>query len=606
MSFMFNPHPYDDYTAVNAPVLPQELVDRSVFGAENVMRALSKAVLEYKQKNGSCVVALEGYPSADFTQFSHGITCFLKGEKVSVIRTESLCRPSGELEELLSECLPTDRVKDPVLLYGRLFKGHFADLMDQEKVAAAVKACGEAKENGEIVIVCGLGAACEELQRAVDLIIYLDVTPKQVMLRAHAGRWKNFGDEVARPVKEIQRRAYFVDFELAAHLRGELIRGDKIDFYVASDKDASMNVVSREDFHAITGSLSGYPFRCKPVYLEGVWGGYYIQNARKLPNEFKNIAWIFDLIPMEVSILVKLGDKLMEMPFFTFVQSQGDAILGPEIKERFGGYFPIRFNYDDTFHSNGNMSIQVHPPRDYCMETFHELGTQDEGYYVVATGHDAKTYCGLKEGVKKDELFKVLKQSEKEHTPIDYKQYVNAVPSVPGRQFLIPGGTIHASGRNQLILEIGSLTVGSYTFKLYDYLRADLDGNPRPIHTYYGEQVMKEERTEKFVYEHLVKDPILDHKGDGYEEYIVGEDDLVYYSTRQLRFEKKAEGDTNGKLHVLALVDGERVIVRSKTDPSRSYTMNYLDLVVVPANLGEYEVVNLSNQPVVVYKVMVK
>ncbi len=48
-------------------------------------------------------------------------------------------------------------------------------------------------------------------------------------------------------------------------------------------------------------------------------------------------------------------------------------------------------------------------------------------------------------------------------------------------QFMLPGGTIHASGRNQLILEIGSLTVGSYTFKLYDYLRADLDGTRRPI-----------------------------------------------------------------------------------------------------------------------------
>ena len=148
-----------------------------------------------------------------------------------------------------------------------------------------------------------------------------------------------------------------------------------------------MNVISGADLQEVTASLAKYPFRCKPVYLEGVWGGYYIQHARKLPNEFRNIAWIFDLIPMEVSILIDFDGKLMEMPFFTFVQSQGDAILGKEIKERFGGYFPIRFNYDDTFHSNGNMSIQVHPPREYCMENFDELGTQDEGYYIVLPVH---------------------------------------------------------------------------------------------------------------------------------------------------------------------------------------------------------------------------
>ena len=606
MSFMFNPHPYDDYTPVNRPVLPEEIMKGSVFGAEKVMKALSGAVLQYKEENGGCVAALEGYPSADFAQFANGITCMLKGESVSLVSTKELCLTAEEIEELLSPYLPQDRIKDPVLLYGRLYNGLFRDLMDEKKVEEVKTLCRQTKEDGKILILYGMGAACEELQELIDVLVYLDVTPKEVMLRAHAGRWKNFGDDVARPVKELQRRAYYVDFELAAALRGRLLSSGRIDWYVASDKDAGMNVVSGKNLAGITAGLAAYPFRCKPVYLEGVWGGYYVQHARKLPDRFRNIAWVFDLIPMEVSILIQLADGLMEMPFFTFVQCQGEAILGPEIKERFGGYFPIRFNYDDTFHSNGNMSVQVHPPREYCMETFNELGTQDEGYYVVATGHGAKTYCGLKEGVDKDEFLEKIKESEREHTEVDYKHYVNAVESKPGRQFLLPGGTVHASGRNQLILEIGSLTMGSYTFKLYDYLREDLDGRPRPRHSYYGEQVLKGERTEKFVYEHLVKEPVLLRDGAGYEEYIVGEDDLVYYSTRQLRFEEKAKDDTNGRFHVLALVDGERVVVRSKNHPERSYTMDYLDLVVVPANMGEYELENLGNQPVVVYKVLVR
>lgn len=606
MSFMFNPHPYDDYTPVNSPILPDGLESRAVFGAENVMKRLSTAVLDYKKANGSCVVAIEGYPSADFNQFENGITCFLQNEEVSFVTTESLALPSDVIEEKLASYLPTDRVKDPVLLYGRLYDGCFADLMDAEKVASLRKTVKETKEAGSILFICGMGSASEKLKDLSDLVIYIDVTPKEVMLRAHAGKWRNYGDTKAKAVKAIQRRAYYVDFELAVKTRGNLLSSNGIDYYVASDKDESMCLLSGEDLTAVTESLSHYPFRCKPVYLEGVWGGYFIQNARKLPNQFKNIAWIFDLIPMEVSILIKIGNSLMEMPFFSFVQKQGENILGKEIKERFHGYFPIRFNYDDTFHSNGNMSVQVHPPREYCMETFNECGTQDEGYYVVAVGHGAKTYCGLRKGVRKDEFFKVVKESEKNHTLVDYQKYVNGVPSVPGRQFLLPGGTIHASGRNQLILEIGSLTMGSYTFKLYDYLRKDLDGNPRPIHTYYGEQVLKEERDEDFVKEHLCKEPILARKGEGFEEYIVGEDDLVYYSTRHFRFEKKAQDCTGDKFHVLALVDGEKVVVRSKNNPERSYTMNFLDIVVVPAEVGDYEIVNLGNQPVVVYKVMVK
>jgi len=600
---MFNPHPYDDFTPVNRPSLDEEVVRNATFGAEKVMRRLSMAVREKKDLS---VVAIDGYPSADFIQFVNGINCFLKEKKVSCISTDSLCLPALEIEAKLAENLPTDRVKDPVLLYGKLFEGSFADFFDPQKIESTRVEVSKAKNEGRIIIIYGMGAASDCLRDLSQMVIYLDVTPKEVMLRAHAGKWKNFGDSIARPVKELQRRAYYVDFELAVALRGKLLSKGLFDFYVTSDKDATMNVVSAKELDTITTSLARYPFRCKPVYLEGVWGGYFMQNARKLPQQFRNIAWIFDLIPMEVSILIEIGDKLMEMPFFSFVQKQGDAILGHAIKERFGGYFPIRFNYDDTFHSNGNMSVQVHPPKEYCMKNFNELGSQDEGYYIVATGQGAKTYCGLNEGISKDEFFKEIKKSEKEHTPIDYQKYVNAVQSIPGKQFLIPGGTIHASGRNQLILEIGSLTMGSYTFKLYDYLRKDLDGNPRPIHSYHGEQVLHGERDAAFVDKHLCKEPVLLRAGIGYKEYIVGEDELVYYSTRRLEFEKKVEDDTNGKFHVLALVDGEKAVVHSKADSSLCYTMNFLDIVVVPADMGAYAIENLGDQPICVYKVLVK
>ena len=138
MSFMFNPHPYDDYTPVNRPAISNEIKGRTTFGAEKVMKALSGAISKQKAEKGSCIVAIEGYPSADFEQFANGVTCLLKGEKVTLLPTTDLCLPADVLEEKLSYNLPTDRVKDPVLLYGRLFHGKFADLMDAEKVAAAL------------------------------------------------------------------------------------------------------------------------------------------------------------------------------------------------------------------------------------------------------------------------------------------------------------------------------------------------------------------------------------------------------------------------------------------------------------------------------------
>jgi mannose-6-phosphate isomerase class I len=320
----------------------------------------------------------------------------------------------------------------------------------------------------------------------------------------------------------------------------------------------------------------------------------------------KNCAWVFDLIPLEVSVVVETAGHTIEFPYFTFVQKEGDSLMGKECVKKYGGYFPIRFNYDDTFHSSGNMSIQVHSGHDYNINNFGEYGRQDESYYIVETAHNAKTYVGFTETADPKEFIKEAKISEKQHTEIDYEKYINYVDSKPGVQVMLPAGTIHSSGRNQVILEIGSLTVGSYTYKMYDYLRADLDGKPRPIHTFHGENVLALDRTTTWVNENIVQKPRVAVKGEGWTEYIVGEHDLLYFSLRRLEFEKEAYGDTAGKFHVLTLVDGEKVCVQSLENPDFCYYQNYLDVVVIPANVGKYVVKNLGNQPVCIHKTMLK
>ena len=75
---------------------------------------------------------------------------------------------------------------------------------------------------------------------------------------------------------------------------------------------------------------------------------------------------------------------------------------------------------------------------------------------------------------------------------------------------------------------------------------------------------------------------------------------------RRLEFEKTIEGNTEGKFHVLTLVDGEEVLIQSIDNPELSYTQQYLDVVVVPANMGKYKITNLGNQPVCIHKTILK
>lgn len=611
MSFMFNPHPYDDPTAVNKIKTDAVTTGSIVSGTKETAAFLSE--LLYKKLNETTkkkvVVAFDGYISAQFNQTVNLISQNLgmKSVRLKSIDFTTTYKSSGQLEKELSGYLEEDKEKDPVLLYGKLFKGSYSDLVDSQKIIdleASLKQ--ESKESKELIIVFGCGSTLGMLRSLYDFIVYFDVTPKKSILRAKSGSYTNIGDDVAKPVKAMLRRCYYVDFEVAGHLRWDLLRSNAIDFYISSDDPDNLKLIPREAFNNIMDSLSKQPFRCKPVYIEGVWGGHYVTKLRNLPDTMKNCAWVFDLIPLEVSVVVEAGGLLLEFPYFTFIQKKGNALMGDECVEKFHGYFPIRFNYDDTYHSSGNMSIQVHSGHKYNVENFNEYGRQDESYYIIATAHGAKTYVGFNEECDPAEFMREAKRSEKEGIKIDYEKYVNYVDSKPGIQIMLPAGTIHSSGRNQLILEIGSLSVGSYTYKLYDYLRSDLDGKPRPIHTYHGERVLCNDRKTSWVNENLVQQPKLARKGEGWAEYIVGEHDLLYFSLRRLEFENSIEDNTNGKFHVLTLIDGEKVIVESLDNPEFSYTQNYLEMVVVPANIGRYRVRNLGNQPVCIHKTMLK
>lgn len=615
MSFMFNPHPYDDPNAINRLALPEGIGDSLISGTREVAIHFSNHLVAQAGARQPQVVALDGYIGADFDDVLNFTLqqLVLKGLRAVALDARELYKPADVLESELAGYLPQDRVTDPVLLFGKLFHGKFEDLFAAGAVERLAKKIADARKRADVVFVYGNGSAVSALRGLYDTVVYFDVTPKHAILRAKAGLVPNLGDTHPRPFKELMRRFYYVDFEVAGALRKELLHDASgvFQFYVARDSSGNCSLLPRASLDAILAELAKQPFRCRPVYLEGVWGGSFVQRVRQLPEGMSKIAWIFDLIPLEVSIAVETaGGRQVEFPYFTFVQKEGEALMGADTVKRFGGYFPIRFNYDDTWHSSGNMSIQVHPTREYCLAQNAEHGQQDESYYVVATGHGAKTYLGFKEGVTKDAFMVEARRSETEKTPMDHDAFVHAVPSQPGTQLMLPAGTIHASGQNQVVLEIGSLTIGSYTYKLYDYLRADLDGNPRPIHTYHGEKVLDPGRVAPQVERELVPEPkrLRGSEDGGWSEWLVGENKDIYFSLRRIDIAtaSAAEDDTAGLFHVLSVVDGEEVSIESKADPSKNYRARFLDVVVVPASLGAYTIRNLGKQPAVVHKTRLK
>ena len=611
MSFMYNPFPFHDPKPVNRPELSKKTVESIVAGGTpNVVRKFV-ATLAEKARSEGVIVAFDGYTTAkwDLVISLMARECDLLGLSLETVDCNVATLKDGKaIDAIIDPLLIWDTKIDPTLLYGKVYHGGYEGLVDPEKAAQFMKDIPAKKAPGKIVAVYGYGSLMKGFRGLYDVKCWFDITPMNSMLRIRAGEYANLGKKHAGIINRTIRRCYYCDFENAVQLRKALFASGEIDWFFLDNDRANLQMMPFEAFADICAQLVKYPFRAKPCYLEGVWGGSYMKERRHLPEKMRNAAWVFDFIPMEVSVLVEAGSEKLDINYCSFVHKEGVNLMGEKCVRKYKGYFPIRFNWDDSYHSTGNMSIQCHSGGKFNIENYNEFGRQDESYYVVITGHEAKTFIGFRDDADIPQFFKEIEAADTQHDPCDYMKYVSYEESKPGLQVMLPAGTIHSSGRNQVILEIGSLTIGSYTYKMYDYLRLDFDGKQRPIHTHLGELNVNQERRYSVIHDpsskdYIVQKPRLAASGEGWEEYIIGENPQVYFSLRRLEFEKQCEQDTKGeKFHVLTLVDGDHIRIRSVEHPERYFDLDFMEIACVPADMGKYVIENLGKEPIRVHK----
>src|SRR5204863_8160332 len=117
----------------------------------------------------------------------------------------------------------------------------------------------------------------------------------------------------------------------------------------------------------------------------------------------------------------------------------------------------------------------------------------------------------------------------------DIATHVNALPSEAHDLFLIPSGTVHCSGADNLVLEI-SATPYIYTFKIYDYLRRDLSGQPRPISYQRAFEVIDFTRKTDWVGKNLIAKPRLIDQDEGWRRYMLSDLALEFHNVERIEF----------------------------------------------------------------------
>jgi len=556
--------------------------------------------------NKKYLIALDGFIGAGWEKIISDLKEVLKMEnfKVKDIDITSCYKSSDEIEEMVSFLL-TD---DP--LFGIVFNGRIDNFFDEKKVKELRKSLKTVKEN--VVICFGCGAANKWLIDLYDFIFYIDVTREEVGKRSKRNQVYPIGSkskskEVNQekdnsPIYLATKRFYYIDYPvLDAHKKHIF---SEIDFYIDGNIAEEPKLISQPELSEIFAKIVRQPFRLKPYYDPSPWGGQWLKKIRKLPEAMPNCAWSYEIIAPEMSLKIVVGEDYLEVPFPVLLWQKSCEIMGEEAVKRFQDNFPIRINYDESI-NGGDMAIQVHPNTSYIRKHFNERMGQDESYYIVATGPGSKVYLGLKENIDKDEFYKVVKRAEEEGIPFDHERYVNSIPSKVGDLFLIPAGTVHASGKNEVVLEI-SATTYRYTFHIYDYLRPDLDGKLRPIHSDHAFRMIKFYRRSNWIRKKLKQEPRLIRSGDTWAEYFLGKRKDMFFVVHRLEVEKEINEETENKFHILNLVEGSNVLVEPKSNPESSFKLSFSETLIVPACIGEYSIINLEKSPCKVLKIFLR
>lgn len=487
-----------------------------------------------------------------------------------------LFKPEEQVKEMTARFMTND------VLFGYIAPLKMQDFFDMQKLADIKQ---KISNSSGTVLVAGIGSAMVVPDSAT--VIYIDMARWEIIQRFRRGQVSALGvDDRNESVSTQHKRGYFIDWRICDSYKDSLY--PKVDYWIDTHIPNDPKMIDKTTFRKGIEATIARPFRVVPFFDPAPWGGQWMKEVCGLDKSKENYGWCFDCVPEENSLLFEVDGVTFEMPSINLVRTKSNELLGEPVVSRFGADFPIRFDLLDTI-GGGSLSLQVHPTTQYIRDTFGMFYTQDESYYMIHAEEDACVYLGLKDGVDSLQMINDLRKAEKGEITFDAERYTNKIPAKKHDHFLIPGGTIHCSGPQGVVLEISS-TPNLFTFKLWDWGRLGLDGKPRPINIEHGKNVIDWKRDTDYTQKYLVNAVEIVDQGDGWKEERTGLHKNEFIETRRHSFTKPVTHYTNDSVNVLHVLEGAELVVESPTGKFKPFVVHYAETFIVPASIEEYTI----------------
>ncbi|MEH6305398.1 class I mannose-6-phosphate isomerase [Olivibacter sp. CPCC 100613] len=566
---------------LNYEICPTYPVQGEIF---NGFEALVSSVL-----GGLPLCLLDGYIGVDWHTVVSNLEASFKrlGKEVHFVSVESALLPTSNIEVKVAPFLGGD---DPI--FGIKTSLSLVDFFDGDRLKSLIY-----KGGAQQIIVYGCGAAlCDPTAP----IVYVDLPKNIIQKRMRGGLVRNLGAQRLQDNKQTYKRFYFVDWVVLNKHKKAIL--PHISIMADQQESDTITWMYGDALRKTLEQMSQSFFRVRPWFEPGVWGGQWLKNHLPgLDPAVPNYAWSFEMIVPENGLVLTDGGNQLEVSFDQLMYQESENVLG-RAHRRFGDEFPIRFDFLDTY-EGGNLSIQCHPRSAYIRENFGESFTQDETYYIVDCEKDAEVYLGFQERIEPKRFKQALVQSFEKNEALNIEDYVQKFPAEKHGLYLIPNGTVHASGKNNLVLEI-SATPYIFTFKMYDWVRPDLEGNPRPLNIDRAFDNLDFSRKGQTVMDTLISKPVrqvLDEQSCLFHLPTHAEH---FYTVDRYEFDDQVHILTHEQCHILMLVEGESIELTTSNGSKQVF--NFVETFAIPAAAQGYSLRNLGKRKAKVVVAYVK